>query len=133
MNFCKERGIGYCGLACVVCGYADCPGCVDKIVAGNDCAIGKCAVQKGVDGCYDCPDYPCDKDMLKNKRIRAFNRFMQDFSKDALIERLYVNAQSGIEYHKPNDVVGDYDVLKTEDEVYNLLTTPHPSSTVESR
>jgi len=122
MSFCKERGIGYCGLACVVCSNTDCLGCVSKIADGADCTIGKCAVQKGVDGCYACPDYEsCNEDMLKNKRIRAFNRYAQDFGKDALIERLYANNQNGIVYHKPDDSAGDYDVLETEDEVYNLL------------
>ena len=121
MSFCKERGIGYCGLACVVCSYTDCPGCVGKIAGGDDCAIGKCAVQKGIDGCYACDEYPCDKDMLKNKRIRAFNRYAGDFGKDALIERLHINNQSGIAYHKPDNSAGDYDILETEDEIYNLL------------
>jgi len=121
VNFCKERGIGYCGLACVACNNADCPGCVNKISDGDECAIGKCAVKKGVDGCYACPDYPCGEEMLKNKRIRAFNRYAQDFGKDALIERLYANNQNGITYHKPDSSAGDYDILETEDEIYNLL------------
>ena len=121
MSFCKKRGIGYCGLACVVCAYADCPGCVGKIADGDDCAIGKCAVQKGVEGCYACPDYPCDKDMFKHKRIRAFNRYAQDFGKDALIERLYIHDKNGVQYHKPDNSAGDYDVLETEDDIYNFL------------
>jgi len=135
MNFNKERGIAYCGLACVLCSSTNCSGCVSEIVCGKDCAIGKCAVQKGVDGCYACPDYPgrigeqdakhptspCDEGMLQNKRIRAFNRYAQEFGKDALIERLYVNNQNGIAYHKPDESAGDYDVLETEDKIYELL------------
>ena len=121
MSFCKEKGIGYCGLACVLCSNADCPGCAAKIDGGEDCTIGKCAIEKGVDGCYACPDYPCGEDMLKNKRIRAFNRYSQDFGKDALIKRLYINNQNGIIYHKPDDSAGDYDVCETEDEIYQLL------------
>lgn len=122
MSFCKEKGIGYCGLACVVCSYDDCPGCVKKISDGNDCAIGKCAVQKGVDGCYACPDYSaCGEDMLKNKRIKAFNRYAQDFGKDALIERLHIYCKHGIAYHKPDNAPGDYDILETEEEIYQFL------------
>ena len=121
MNFYEERGIAYCGLACVLCSSADCSGCVSEIACGKDCAIGKCAVEKGVDGCYACPDYPCGEDMLKNKRIKAFNRYMQDFGKDALIKRLDANNQKGIAYHKPDGSIGDYDILETEDEIYELL------------
>ena len=121
MNFYEEKGIAYCGLACVLCSNTDCSGCVSEIACGKDCAIGKCAVEKGVDGCYACPDYPCGEDMLKNKRIKAFNRYMQDFGKDALIERLCTNNQKGIAYHKPDGSTGDYDILETEDEIYELL------------
>ena len=121
MIFNKERGIAYCGLACVLCSNTDCAGCVNEIACGKDCAIGKCVIQRGIDGCYACPDYPCDEGMFQNKRIRVFNRYAQDFGKDALIERLYVNNQNGIKYHKPNESAGDYDVLETEDEIYELL------------
>jgi len=121
MSFCKERGIAYCGLACVLCSSTDCSGCVSEIACGKDCAIGKCAAQKGVDGCYACPDYPCDEGMLQNKRIRAFNRYAQEFGKDALIERLRINYQNGIAYHKPDESPGDYDVWETEEEIYQFL------------
>jgi len=121
MDVCKERGLGYCGLACVLCNSADCPGCFAKIAGGDDCAIGMCAIKKGIDGCYSCPDYPCGEDILKNKRIRAFNRYAHDFGKDALIERLYINNQNGIVYHRPDSSAGDYDMLETEDEIYKIL------------
>jgi len=122
MSYCKERGIGYCGLACVVCGYANCPGCFGKIADGDECAIGRCAAQKGIDGCYACPEYHvCDQGMLKNKRIKAFNRYMQDFGKDALIEQLHTHLKNGIAYHKPNGETGDYDIFETEEEIYQLL------------
>jgi len=121
MGFCQERGMGYCGLACVVCSYEDCPGCEAKIAGGHDCALGKCAVNKAVDGCYACGDYPCEKAMLQNIRIRAFNRFAYEFGKQALIDRLRVNFENGIAYHKADGSAGDYDILETEDEIYRLL------------
>ena len=121
MSFCNERGIGYCGLACALCSNTGCPGCFEKISDGDSCNIGKCAVKKGFDGCYACPDYPCGEDILKNKRVRAFNRYAQDFGKDALIERLRANYSNGIVYHKPDSSGGDYDVLETEDKIYDLL------------
>ncbi|MCL2420326.1 MAG: DUF3795 domain-containing protein [Defluviitaleaceae bacterium] len=123
MEFCKERGMGYCGLACVVCSYEECPGCIGKIAGGDECAIGRCAIQKGVDGCYACPDYPCDQDMFQHKRIKAFNRYAQEFGKEALIERLHINHKNGITYHNPDGTPGDYDALETEEEIYQLLQT----------
>ncbi|MCL2199593.1 MAG: DUF3795 domain-containing protein [Defluviitaleaceae bacterium] len=121
MDFCEERGLGYCGFACVVCSFKDCPGCAKKIADGDECAVGRCAAQKGVDGCYACPDYPCDKELLKNKRNKAFNRYAREFGTQELIKRLQINHKNGIMYHKPNNQTGDYDVLETEEEIYQLL------------
>ena len=92
-----------------------------QIARGDDCTLGKCAVKKGVEGCYACPDYPCDETMLQNKRIRVFNRFASEFGKQALIDRLQINFENGIEYHKTDESAGDYDALETEDEIYRLL------------
>ena len=121
MSFREERGIGYCGLACVLCSDEDCPGCAAKIAGGHDCSLGKCAAKKSANGCYACTDYSCGEDMLQNKRIAAFNRFMQEFGKQALIDRLRANYENGIEYHKPDYSPGDYDVLETEEEIFQLI------------
>ena len=78
---------GFCGIYCAECECAKagddpklmeyligrgmkaenlpCPGC--RSVAGNCPAIGEkcatyqCAVDKGVDFCFECDDFPCDK------------------------------------------------------------------------
>ena len=122
MNFQGKRGIGYCGLACVLCSVKDCPGCAVGIAGGGDCSAGKCAVDKGVEGCYACPDYAsCTESMPRGKRSQAFNRYVREFGKQALIDRLRVNYQNGITYHRPDKTSGDYDVLETMDEIYQLL------------
>ena len=122
MKFQEERGISYCGLACVLCREDEsCPGCAAKISDGHDCATGICAVKKGVDGCYACADYPCGDKMLQGKRKQAFMRYAQEFGKQALIDRLRTNHENGIVYHTPDGSPGDYNVLETEDEIYNLL------------
>jgi len=41
-----------------------CQGCKSELCWDEDCEIRMCAVAKGVDFCFECPDYPCDK--LKN-------------------------------------------------------------------
>jgi len=121
MDFQEKRGIGYCGLACVLCSSEDCPGCAAGIANGGGCSAGKCAAEKGVDGCYACPDYDaCTEDMPHGKRYRAFNRYAREFGKETLIERLRVNWENGITYDRPDKLPGDYS-LETEDEIYQLL------------
>ncbi len=66
MEFKEKRGIAYCGMACVLCGFEghdDCPGCLAEYnkKADNRCVI-QCAERKGVDGCFACSDYPCGKE-----------------------------------------------------------------------
>jgi RimJ/RimL family protein N-acetyltransferase len=122
MGFQEKRGIGYCGLACALCSDKDCPGCAAGIAHGGDCSAGKCAAEKGLDGCYACPDYDsCTENMPHGKRSKAFNRYASEFGLDALMERLRVNNENGITYHTPDKTPGDYDVLETEDEIFQLL------------
>jgi hypothetical protein len=127
MNFYEERGIGYCGLACVLCSDADCPGCAVKIADGGDCSAGKCAAGKGVDGCYACPGYAsCAESMPHGKRNRAFNRYAREFGKQALIDRLRENYKNGVTYHRPDKLPGDYDRCETEREIIDLLRNGKP-------
>jgi hypothetical protein len=122
MAFREERGIGYCGLACVLCSYDDCPGCKEKIAAGDDCSAGKCAAEMAVAGCSICPKYDtCEEGMPHGKRSRAFNRYAREFGEQALIDRLRVNFENGLTYHTPDQTPGDYDKLETEEEIYQLL------------
>jgi RimJ/RimL family protein N-acetyltransferase len=122
MDFHEKRGIAYCGLACILCSNKDCPGCAVSIANGGDCSVGKCAVRKGLDGCYACSDYDsCAESMLHGKRNKAFNRYAREFGLDPLIDRLRVNFENGITYHTPGQTSGDYDVLGTEAEIYQLL------------
>jgi len=123
MKFREERGIGYCGLACVLCVYDDdCPCCKVRIAAGHDCSAGKCAVDMAVAGCYACPEYDtCNEGMPHGKRSRVFNCYAREFGEQALIDRLRVNYGNGITYHTPDRLPGDYDKLKTEAEIFQLL------------
>ena len=132
MNFQENRGIGYCGLACVLCGDGDCPGCAAVIANGGDCSAGKCAVEKGLDGCYACPDYAaCAESMPHGKRNQAFNRYAREFGLGALIDRLRVNHQNGVTYHRPDNLPGDYDRCGTEQEIIDLLKNGKPDPYVK--
>ena len=123
MEFREERGIGYCGLACVLCGYDDnCLGCKARIAAGHDCSAGKCAVDMNASGCHACPEYDtCQEGMPHGKRSRVFNRYAREFGEQELIYHLRVNYENGITYHTPDKSPGDYDKLETEEEIYRLL------------
>ena len=74
-----------CGLACEVCGFPEkklCP--IDRCVAGTDpkapeklekfkaamghpCFILECAINKKVDHCFKCDDFPCEIHYNKQK------------------------------------------------------------------
>ena len=121
----EKIGLGYCGIACILCGLYSkgCPGCAAGVASGFDCSVGKCAADKAVDGCYACPEYPCGEKLLQGKRSKAFIRYIQEFGSQALIERLRVNCENGIMYStnaKRTDE-DDYDKCETEQEVIDLL------------
>ena len=122
MNFYKDKDLALCGLACVLCSQEDCPGCKMRgCKKVSHCSIYNCAIKKELDGCYQCDDFPCDEDMLKGTRNRTFNLYARKFGKNALLERLHINYENGITYHKPNDQKGDYDLLETEDDILRLI------------
>lgn len=122
MKFRSERGIGYCGLACVLCSDENCLGCKTKSANGDFCDVSKCGADKKVSGCYACSDYSsCGEGMLQGKRNKAFNRYAQEFGEEALIERLRINYENGVTYHTPDKSPGSYDLLETEEEIYSLL------------
>ena len=127
MDFQEKRGIGYCGLACVLCSDEGCLGCVVGIAGGGNCSAGKCAAEKSIDGCYACTEYDiCEEGMPHGKRSRAFNRYAQEFGKQALIDRLRVNYENGITYHRPDKLPGDYDRCEAEKEIIDLLKNGKP-------
>ena len=120
MKFFAEKDLSICGLACVLCSREECLGCKAQ-GCDKDCSIYQCAIRKGLDGCYQCDEFPCGENMLKGTRIRAFNRYARDFGKDALLDRLRQNNENGIFYHRPDTLQGDYDKCKTEDEIIDLI------------
>ena len=126
----EKKGLGYCGIACVLCVLYSkgCPGCAIGVANGFDCSLGKCAADKGVDGCYACPEYPCDQRMLQGKRSKAFIRYVQENGTHSLIERLRVNCENGITYstNAKRTTDDDYDKCETEQEILDLLINGRP-------
>ena len=64
-----------CGLVCALCpgaapGKGDCPGCRNG--GGDpDCPLRKCASERGLDGCWQCDEFPCGKGMFGNEEWRG--------------------------------------------------------------
>jgi len=57
----EELKIGACGIACCKCPeFEKCGGCSIK-VPDDVCPLPKCVDSKGIKLCFDCPEFPCEK------------------------------------------------------------------------
>ncbi len=115
-----------CGLVCALCSYkCDCTGCRCKT---DDCDVKACCLNKGLNYCFECDEYPCERDMHKGTRSRAFNTVARSEGLDKLSEYLHTNYNLGITYHRADKLAGDYDRCNTVDEVICLLKSGKPGS-----
>lgn len=122
MKFYAEKDLAMCGLACVLCSDEACNGCKARgCKQGSDCSVYQCAITRNIDGCYECDDFPCEEKMLQGIRNRAFNRYAGTYGKQALLNRLRINFDNGITYHRSNGFKGDYDLLTNEDDILRLI------------
>lgn len=121
-KFRRELGIAYCGLACCLCSEnSDCKGCKQNgCAAYAQCQNYGCVTERGLEGCWACPDFPCGKGMLGNPRMRAFARLAKERGTEYLLDCLERNRRMGIVYHYPGGLTGDYD-LPDEGEILDLL------------
>lgn len=121
------ESIGYCGLVCALCHNAKfCSGCksnnpVCKHRSAEGCYQYQCCREKGINGCWECDDAPCDKDMFScehNIRNRAFIRFAKYEGVEELGKCVFTNQMRGIIYGYGKD----YDHFDNENDVVKLLT-----------
>lgn len=119
----KEKGIGYCGLACAVCSEnKNCLGCRSEGCKEKDwCRNFRCCREKGLNGCWECRDFPCKDSMLDNIRIRTFAKFIKEYGEEKLLECLERNENAGVIYHYPGKLNGDYDIPETEDGIIGVI------------
>jgi hypothetical protein len=122
------ESIACCGLICGLCQPADVCSChannhCGKRLAPESCYQHKCCTEKGLNGCWECPDAPCGKDMhaAGKVKIRAFITCIREDGLDRFADYILRNAASGIVYHR-SGITGDYD-LETEADVLRLLRT----------
>lgn len=121
--FNKNKGLAYCGLACCVCSEnITCIGCRNEGCKDKEwCKSFQCGKEKEIEGCWECSDSSCDNPMLKNMRIRTFANFIKEYGEATFVDCLQKNEQRGIFYHYDNQLIGDYDLLSTEEEIKELI------------
>jgi len=119
----RAKGIAFCGLACCVCGQnATCAGCRNDGCKGKDwCKSFSCCRNKGLNGCWECSDYPCDNPMFGKPRVRAFAEIIAEHGEKKLMDRLEVNEKAGMVYHYEGQLLGDYDKAASVDGIKNLV------------
>lgn len=120
--------IAPCGLICGLCGeYSHCKGCRDDSGCERAavCYQRKCCAEKGLKGCWKCPDFPCGQDMFSPEhdiRLKAFVHCAKEDGLKSLAGYILRNQVHGILYHRDKqNHTGDYDGLSHEDEVLELL------------
>ena len=119
------NAIAYCGLACCVCSEnKNCIGCQDGGCEIHGwCKNYNCCKEKGLNGCWECAEFPCAGSMLDKPRIRAFAKFAKRYGADELEKCLLKNKEKGIVYHHEGQLVGDYDRCQTEEEIIEMIKT----------
>ncbi len=138
MKFYAEKDLAMCGLACVLCSDEACNGCKARgCRQGCDCSVYQCVKTRNIDGCYECDNFPCEEKMIQGVRNKAFNRYARMYGKQSLLNRLRINFDNGITYHRPNEKRGDYDLLTNEDDILRLIrfgthTPYHNCPTIET-
>jgi hypothetical protein len=119
----REKGIAFCGLACCVCSENhDCVGCRNEGCKDKGwCKSYNCCKQKGLDGCWQCTDFPCPNEMFDKLRVRTFTMFVSEFGVEKLMDCLERNEKNGLVYHYAGLLVGDYDIPTSEAEIRSLI------------
>jgi len=120
------KSISYCGLLCGLCsadGSCDCRSAnhCGKKASAEGCFQYECCSKRGFAGCWECPDFSCDKDMFNDDhlRLKVFVKCIKEDGIEAFSQYIARNLEKGILYHR-NGYTGDYD-LDTEDEILSLL------------
>lgn len=116
--------IGYCSLVCPLCYEQEtCSDCKTDSLneARVQCIVRQCAGKKGINGCWECDDGPCEKGVFSGPqsiRLKAFTRFMKAARPELFVEYVLKNCERGIVFGPQNP----YDACTSEAEVIRLLT-----------
>ncbi|PKM63337.1 MAG: hypothetical protein CVU97_00765 [Firmicutes bacterium HGW-Firmicutes-21] len=142
-----KNNLAYCGLACCMCQLyktdkkdKTCVGCRSDGCNNKDwCLNYNCCRDKGINGCWECSDFPCSgvntqrRNMLDKVRIRAFAEFVRRYGEDELVHCLMQNKENGVVYHYDGQLVGDYDKGETVEEIIEIIKYGSKINTDEVR
>lgn len=119
----RSQGMAYCGLACCICSEnTHCAGCRKEGCKDKEwCQSFHCCKEKGLNGCWECADFPCQNQMLDKLRVRTFAKCIAAYGEGQLMDLLEKNELNGVVYHYEGKLVGDYDKPQSEEEIKQLL------------
>ena len=94
-----------------------------KSIRHKGCFQYDCCRERGYSGCWECPDFSCDKDMFDEKhlRLKTFVKCIKEDGIETFSQYILRNLDNGIVYHRSGGK-GDYD-LDTEEAILRLLRT----------
>lgn len=75
----------------------------------------------GLNGCWECGEFPCNNPMFDKPRVRAFISFVTEYGEDRLLDCLARNEAAGMAYHYDGRITGDYDIPETEVDIKRLI------------
>ena len=120
------KSISCCGLICSLCSSNSSCDCrltnqCEKKSSSAGCFQYKCCNKRGFSGCWECPDFSCDKDMFndRNLRLKVFVKCIKEDGIETFSQYILRNFENGVLYHR-NGYTGDYD-LDTEEAILALL------------
>lgn len=123
------KSIAPCGLICALC-PDNCKGCNFSEDSEIPCVCfqRKCCRSKDLRGCWECADFPCDKNMFDESthgfRLKAFVQCAKEDGIEMLTKCIIRNEKMGIIYQRDHkNYIGDYDGLKSQEDVLKLLRT----------
>ena len=121
-----KNSISYCGLICGLCSSDGGCNCktdnhCGKRLSPEGCFQYTCCREKGFSGCWECPDFSCDKDMFNQQhlRLKTFVKCIKEDGIEKFSGYILRNYQNGVSYHT-SGYTGDYD-LETEEQILQLL------------
>ena len=121
--------IAPCGNICgLCCDFITCKGCREedsRYAHVHVCHNRQCCADKGIKGCWKCPDFPCGRGIFSSEhgvRYIAFVRCAKEDGPKALAGYMLRNQDNGVLYHRDKQKhTGDYDGLGGEEAVLALL------------
>lgn len=119
--------LGYCGLVCSLClerdhcgGCKSATNCCGRHLSEEGCYQFQCCQARHIEGCWQCEEGPCERDMFSSHhdiRNRVFVQVAKNEGPEVLLDYVLKNHQAGICYGYQQD----YDGFDEEEPIVDLL------------